>query len=369
MSSRTSRASFRRHSARTSRCSSAAATALSEAAAARGLLRGGLDPEDVAAAVRRTGARVVHAHNVQPAFGWRALAAARAAGARTVLTLHQYRLVCAVGTCLDPSGQDCTRCHGRDTRPGRAAELPRQPRATRLVYAAALARWSGRLVADGGRADDPERLHARAAAGARRAARRARRARDRQPRRARSPPSCAHSPPSGTYAICSARLAPDKGVDVAIRACAAEGIPLVVTGHGPDEGELRALAASLGADVRFAGRVPDAELARLRAGAALAIVPSRFAETFGLSAAEAMAAGLPVAASRVGALTDLLPDADLAPMGDADALATRRAAPLGRHRDRRAQRRVHRDARRAGRRRPGARAGLRSARLNRDRSS
>ncbi len=53
-------------------------------------------------AVRRTGARVVHAHNLQPAFGWRALAAARAAGARTVLTLHQYRLVCAVGTCLDP---------------------------------------------------------------------------------------------------------------------------------------------------------------------------------------------------------------------------------------------------------------------------
>jgi len=73
--------------------------------------------------------------------------------------------------------------------------------------------------------------------------------------------------------------------------------------------------------VRFAGRVPDVELARLRAGAAVAIVPSRFAETFGLSAAEAMAAGLPVAASRVGALTDLLPGADLARMGDADALA------------------------------------------------
>jgi glycosyltransferase involved in cell wall biosynthesis len=135
------------------------------------------------------------------------------------------------------------------------------------------------------------------------------------------PPEARARPASGTYAICSARLAPDEGVDVAIRACAAEGFPLVVTGHGPDEGELRSLAAKLGADVRFAGRVPDAELARLRAGAALAIVPSRFAETFGLSAAEAMAACLPVAASRVGALTDLLPGPDLARMGDADALA------------------------------------------------
>ena len=50
--------------------------------------------------MRRTGARVVHAHNVQPTFGWRALAAARAAGARVVLHLHNYRLVCAVGTCF-----------------------------------------------------------------------------------------------------------------------------------------------------------------------------------------------------------------------------------------------------------------------------
>src|SRR3954462_2523667 len=41
--------------------------------AAGALLRGGLDPGDVAKAVRLTRARVVHAHNVNPAFGWRAL--------------------------------------------------------------------------------------------------------------------------------------------------------------------------------------------------------------------------------------------------------------------------------------------------------
>ena len=52
--------------------------------AAVALLRGGLDPDDVAKAVRRTGARVVHAHNLNPAFGVRALRAAREAGARAV---------------------------------------------------------------------------------------------------------------------------------------------------------------------------------------------------------------------------------------------------------------------------------------------
>ncbi len=292
--------------------------ALSRRGAARGLIRGGLDPQDVAAAVRRTGARVVHAHNVQPSFGWRALAAARSAGARTVLTLHQYRLVCAVGTCLDPSGNDCTRCHGRDTRPGVRLNC-RGSRPDALVYAASLARWSGRLVESADALTTPSaftlrRLQLLGAPLGGRVVHVIANPVEAVPVELRAQPA------AGTYAICSARLAPDKGVDVAIRACAAEGLPLVVTGHGPDENALRGLAASLAADVRFAGRVPDAELTRLRAGAALAVVPSRFAETFGLAAAEAMAAGLPVAAARVGALTDLLPDADLAPMGDPVAL-------------------------------------------------
>ena len=66
----------------------------------RGCCAAGSRPEEVGDAVRRTGARVVHAHNVNPTLGWRALAAARAAGARVVLHLHNYRLVCAVGTCF-----------------------------------------------------------------------------------------------------------------------------------------------------------------------------------------------------------------------------------------------------------------------------
>ncbi len=85
--------------------------------AAGALLGGGLHPEEVERAVKRTRARVVHAHNLNPTFGWRALAAARAAGARVVAHLHQYRLVCAVGMCYT-HGQDCTRCHGRNTVPG-----------------------------------------------------------------------------------------------------------------------------------------------------------------------------------------------------------------------------------------------------------
>src|SRR3954469_15967701 len=119
--------------------------ALSRPRAAVALLRGGLAPDDVAAAVRLTKARVVHAHNVNPAFGWRGLAAARSAGARVVLHLHNYRLVCAVGTCFNSRGEDCVRCQGRNTWPGVRLNC-RGTGPEAAVYAAGLALWQRRIV-------------------------------------------------------------------------------------------------------------------------------------------------------------------------------------------------------------------------------
>src|SRR4051794_23281639 len=114
--------------------------------AAVGLLRGGLAPDDVAAAVRRTGATIVHAHNLTPSLGWRALAAAREAGARVVLHLHNYRLVCAVAVCFT-RGEDCTRCHARDTWPGVRLNCRGGSRAESAVYAAGLSLWQRRIAA------------------------------------------------------------------------------------------------------------------------------------------------------------------------------------------------------------------------------
>src|SRR5205085_1737736 len=112
--------------------------------AAAGLLRGGLAPGDVTRAVQLTGARVVHAHNVHPGFGWRGLAAARAAGARVVLHLHQYRLVCAIGVCFT-RGEECTRCHGCNTVPGIRLNC-RGSLPEAFAYGAALALWQRRLI-------------------------------------------------------------------------------------------------------------------------------------------------------------------------------------------------------------------------------
>jgi glycosyltransferase involved in cell wall biosynthesis len=279
--------------------------------AALGLLRGGLRPHEVADAVRRTRARIVHAHNLHPTLGWRALAGARAAGARVVLHVHQYRLVCAVGVCFT-AGEDCTRCHGRNTLPGVLHNCRGSMREA-LLYGAALAAWQRRLAAHVDAFVVPSRFAAArlTALGA--------------------PVSgpyivppvireFAARPPAvpGGHALLVSRLAPEKGVDTAIEACRIAGVPLVIAGDGPERGRLAAIA---GDQVRFAGQVDDHELARLRQTAALALAPSRSAETFGLAAAEAMAAGLPVVGSRIGALPELVPDDWLVPPGDAQALA------------------------------------------------
>jgi glycosyltransferase involved in cell wall biosynthesis len=73
--------------------------------------------------------------------------------------------------------------------------------------------------------------------------------------------------------------------------------------------------------VSFLGAVSRERLSQLRAGASMALIPSRSAETFGLSAAEAMAAGLPVAASAIGALRELVCEEGLVDPGDPGAMA------------------------------------------------
>jgi glycosyltransferase involved in cell wall biosynthesis len=303
------------------------------ASAAAGVLAGGLRPDQVGRAVRGVGARIVHAHNLQPTFGWRSLAAAREAGARVVLHLHQYRLVCAIGVGFR-DGHECTACHGRNTLPG-VLHNCRGARGEALAYGAGLAAWQRAMLSHADAVVVPSAF-----------------ARDRLCELG-LPVSGAFvvpnpvgesavaergdgGPRSGALVV--SRLAPEKGVDVAVDACARAGIALTVAGDGPERAALVARARAAGGAAEFLGRVSGQELARLRARAAVAVVPSRSAETYGLAAAEAMAAGLPVAASRIGALPELVPDPWLAPAGDADALATvitrlaadADAGPLGR---------------------------------------
>src|SRR5262245_38681768 len=209
-------------------------TALSRRRAAVALLRGGLRPDDAAHAVRRTGARLVAAHNVLPSFGWRALAAARDAGAAVALHLHNYRLVCAVGTCFSSRGEDCTRCHGRNTAPGVRLAC-RGGVAEAATYGAALAAWQRRLAAQVDAFVVPSAFAAQrlAALGAPVAAPHV------VPHAVRAVAERSRAA-GGAHALIASRLAVEKGVDVALEACARAGLPAVVAGDGPLGHALRA---------------------------------------------------------------------------------------------------------------------------------
>lgn len=98
---------------------------------------------------------------------------------------------------------------------------------------------------------------------------------------------------------------------------------LVMVGDGPDrsaaEDEARALKVYN--DVRFLGRIDD--VAPLLAAADLYLFPSE-TESFGLSALEALASGVPVVASAVGGVPEVVRDGvtgALRPLGDIDGMA------------------------------------------------
>jgi glycosyltransferase involved in cell wall biosynthesis len=109
---------------------------------------------------------------------------------------------------------------------------------------------------------------------------------------------------------CVSRLAPEKGIDVLIRAMARVGRDalLLLAGDGPDVEACRALAASLGlADhVRFLGLRDDVE--RVYAAADVVVMPSLWDEAFGLVVVEAMAAGRPVVVTASGAMPEMVAD-------------------------------------------------------------
>jgi len=84
-------------------------------------------------------------------------------------------------------------------------------------------------------------------------------------------------------------------------------VRFVAAGQGPDEAALHALAAELelGDRFRFLGYVPDA--ARLVAGADLFVLASEH-EGLPLAVMEALALGVPVVATRVGGIPELVQD-------------------------------------------------------------
>ena len=137
-------------------------------------------------------------------------------------------------------------------------------------------------------------------------------------------PADAHA---GGYAMFSGRMCPEKGVATLLEAARRTAeIPVRLFGGGPTLEEHRNVAPE---NADFRGQVDATEIAEAYRGARFLVVPSRWFEGCPLVILEAMSFGLPVIASRIGGLPELVDEGVTGMLfepGNSEELADKMAA-------------------------------------------
>jgi glycosyltransferase involved in cell wall biosynthesis len=109
-----------------------------------------------------------------------------------------------------------------------------------------------------------------------------------------------------------ARFSPDKGPDLAIEACRAAGLPLVLAGKCSEPREVEyyneVVRPMLGADTEVVLNADRSQVRSLLADARCLLMPIRWHEPFGMVMVEAMASGTPVVALRRGSVPEIVRD-------------------------------------------------------------
>ena len=244
---------------------------------------------------------IVHVHNFFPLLTLAVHDAARQYGAGVVQTLHNYRVICAAATLLR-EGKPCEACIGGSRHWG---VLHRCYRGS-IGGSLAVTRMQERIH----RRPDTWQRHVDCFIALTEFARAKFAAAGLPAERIVVKPNFAstrqqqnHARNGGLYV---GRLAPEKGVGTLLAAWSSlPDVPLTIVGDGP---EREALTAAAPPNVRFLGSLPSAGVAELMDRSAFLIVPSHWYEGFPMVVVEAFAAGLPVLASQLGALAEIVSD-------------------------------------------------------------
>jgi glycosyltransferase involved in cell wall biosynthesis len=246
------------------------------------------------------GPDLVHVHNFFPLLSPSIYDSCAESGVPVVQSLHNYRIICP-GGLLMRDGRPCEDCidgtpyqaalHGcyRGSRLGSlaVARMVRvhqcnctwNSKVDRFIALSEFAR--GRFVAAGLPAE--------------RIAVKPNFAEDRR----------VSGPVTRAGALYVGRLSPEKGIATLLRAWSTLEVPLRVIGDGPLAG---AVVAASGGRIASLGFQSGLQVAEEMAGAAFMVLPSQCYENFPLTIAEAFCQGLPVIASRIGALEELVED-------------------------------------------------------------
>ena len=131
------------------------------------------------------------------------------------------------------------------------------------------------------------------------------------------------------HAVWAGRITPNKGTHLALEAARLAGVSLDLYGSIEDEGYFEErVRPHLTAAIRYRGHGAAADLAAAFARASVLLFTPLWNEPFGLVAAEALAAGVPVAATDFGAAREVIGDAGVIAReatGESLALALRQA--------------------------------------------
>jgi glycosyltransferase involved in cell wall biosynthesis len=248
---------------------------------------------------------LVHIHNFFPRFSPSIHIACRRAGVPVVQTLHNYRLLCPAAT-LHGRGAFCEECLRKPIPwPAVVHGCYRRSRLASLAVAhmlgfhrllgtwnrsvsqfIALSEFSRDKFIDGG-------LPAFKIAV--------------KPNFVDPDPGLGEG--NGSYALFVGRLVKEKGLGTLLAAWnrLRNGMRLKIVGDGPLASDV-AQAAATNPTIEWLGACDQLQVRSAMAKATVLLFPSTWYEAFPLVIAEAFAAGLPVIASRIGSMAELIAD-------------------------------------------------------------
>jgi glycosyltransferase involved in cell wall biosynthesis len=256
--------------------------------------------------IARERPEVAFIHNTVPLISPSAYFACAEAGVPVVQTLHNYRFLCPAGTFLR-EGKICEECVTstlfRSVRHSCYQDSASASATLALMLASqrALGTWQEKVACYIARTEFARKKFIEGGLPAERIV---------------VKPCFVNPDPgpragSGDTVLFLGRLSPEKGLRTLIAAWEhLDGsVPLRIAGDGPLRGELETeVERRRVAGVKVLGRVPDADLLAEVKRARFLVFPSEWYEGLPLTIAEAFTCGVPVVASRIGSMIELVED-------------------------------------------------------------
>ena len=254
--------------------------------------------------IRETRPMVAHFHNTFLMVSPAAYSVCKEAGVPVVQTLHNYRLLCPPANFFR-NGGPCEDCLGRLPWPGVLHACWRGSRAETAVVTMMLAvhrllkTWAQQVDLYIALTEFARQKFVEGGLPARKIFV--------KPNFVYPDPG--EGPHRGNYALFVGRLSPEKGLRTLLSAWQlVKTTPLKVVGDGLLRRDVERFVAREGLSVDVLGRRPREEVFRLMRQARALVFPSEWYEGFPVTIVEAFACGLPVLASRLGAMAEIVED-------------------------------------------------------------